>query len=167
MTGVLLSFQAAGLVTSIFENQSKMKLIKMGRDLEKAALAANLEAINYDYQESSINAMKELRQNLGTQIATNAARGVQQGTEGSITRATKSENAFNSDEQKRRMNLLAKEAYLRASDVISGLHTLQSETELGRSLTNQFNTLPVSSAANEFRRSDLGKKWGFGIEPVT
>jgi hypothetical protein len=42
--------------------------------------------------------------------------------------------------------LLSKEAQLRANNVLSGLHTAQSETQLGQSITSEiFNTLPVSS----------------------
>ena len=71
------------------------------------------------------------------------------------------------------MNLLTKENQLRAGNVLSGLHTLQSETKLGQSLTNQlFNTLPISGLAQTFGVTDalegLGStiKAGFGLKTI-
>ena len=166
MTAFLLSMQAAGMIFQFGEQKSKQRMIQQGRQLEKAAIDSNLEALNYEYQESSLEAMKRLRQNLGTQAAVQAARGNRSGTETTTGEVQKSIHASNSDEQSRRMNLLAKEANLRASNVLSGLHTLQSETQLGRETLDIFKSLPVSSAFDSFRRSDLGKKWGFGLEPA-
>lgn len=165
ITGFLLSMQAAGMIGSFWDISNKQKMIKQGQQLEQASIAANLEALNVDYQESSINSMKQLRQNLGTQIAMNAARGG--GSSEAMASATqKSISSFGSDEKTRRMNMLAKEASLRANSVLSGLHTLQSETQLGRQTLDILKSLPASSAVDQFRRSDFGKKWGFGLEPV-
>ncbi len=166
ITAFLLSMQAAGMVFQFGENKSKMKQIQQGRALEKAAIDANLEALSYDYNQQSLESMKQLRQNLGTQAAVQAARGNRSGTETTTALVEKSVGNYNADEQTRRMNLLAKEANLRATNVLSGLHTLQSETELGRQTFDIFKSLPTSSAFDQFRRSDLGKKWGFGLEPV-
>jgi len=166
-TWFLLSMQAAGLVYNVYENKGKQQQIQQGRALEKAAIDANLESLNVEYQESSIDAIKQLRSNLGDQIVTNAARGTRQGAGTALTNTQKSNSAFNADEQTRRMNLLAKEANLRAQNVLSGLHTLQSETQLGRETAKLFESVPTSSAVDQFRRSRLGKEWGFGLEPTT
>ncbi len=163
-TWFLLSMQAAGLIYNLNEAQTKQQQIQQGRQLEKAAIDANLEALNVESQESSIAAMKQLRSNLGTQIVTNAARGTRQGTETTVANAQKSVSAYNADGQTRRMNLLAKEANLRAQNVLSGLHTMQSETQLGQQTAKLFTDLPLSSSVDQFRRSSLGKKWGFGLE---
>ena len=166
-SGALLAFQAAGLVTDYRATKSSQKLIQQGRALEQASIDTNLEAIRLESSEASLAEMKQLRQNLGTQMAMQAARGNAPGAGSSVTMANASIGAFNTDERKRRMNLLAKEANLRASNILSGLHSLQSETQLGQALTSRIiNTLPVSSAADSFRNSSLGKKWGFGLEEV-
>jgi len=166
MSIFLLSMQAAGLVFNMNDAKNKHQMIQTGRDLEKAAIDTNLEALNYDYQQSSLAAMKQLRENIGTQIVTQAARGTDSGSGSALILNQKSISNYNADEQTRRMNLLAKEANLRASNVLSGLHTLQSETELGRATAKEFDSIPVSSAFNEFRRSKLGKEWGFGFKPA-
>jgi hypothetical protein len=85
----LLSMQAAGVVTSIWQNKGAQKQIQLGRDLEKASLDANLAANNFEFQESSLASMQALRQNLGTQAVMQAARGNAAGTESAVGSPTK------------------------------------------------------------------------------
>ncbi len=166
-TGFLLASQAAGMVLDYRNTASNQKLIQKGRQLEQAAIETNLEALKLESGEESLNEMKQLRQNLGTQMAIQAARGTSSSAGTAFVLSQESISSFNQDERTRRMNLIAKESQLRAQNVLSGLHTLQSETQLGQALTNRFvNTIPVSSAFDEFRQTDLAKKWGFGSERV-
>lgn len=166
-SGVLLAFQAAGLVTDYRATKSSQKLIQKGRQLEQAAIETNLEAVRLESGQASLDEMKQLRQNLGTQIAMQAARGNAPGAGTALTLQNEAVSNFNADERTRRMNLIAKESQLRASNILSGLHTLQSETQLGQAMTSRLvNTLPLSSAVDEFRKSKLGKQWGFGLEEV-
>lgn len=168
-----LAMSAAGAIISIQQAKSQKKMIEMGRKLEQASFETNLAASRAEYAQSSLAAMQELRQNIGNQIAINAARGVQSGAGSAAGGIRKSEQSFASDEKARRMNLLTKENQLRAGNVLSGLHTLQSETKLGQSLTNQlFNTLPISGLAKTFGVTDalegLGStiKAGFGLKTI-
>jgi hypothetical protein len=159
-----LAMQAAGAIYSIRETKSQQKLIKMGRQAEQAAFESNMAAANAQYAESSLQAMQALRENVANQIAINAARGVQSGQGSAAASIRKSEQTFASDEKARRMNLLAAEAHLRAGDVLSGLHTLQSETQLGQSLTAKlFNQLPVSTLGDVFGVNKAVKKFGKNI----
>lgn len=145
MTAFLLAMQAAGMVTSIMNAHSKDKFIKLGRKLEQEQYTTNLASIKLQSSEASLDEMIELRQNIGSQIAIQTARGNRGGSVFSAGTA-KSESAFNNDERTRRMNLLAKESELRANHVLSGLHSLQSESQLGQSLTKDlFNTLQTTS----------------------
>ncbi len=165
--GILLAFQAAGTIIDYRNTRNQKKMIDQGRALEKAALDANLEAIKLQSGEESIASMQELRKNLGSQIATNAARGTASNAGTAFTMSNKSIGSFNADERIRRFNLLSKEANLRAQDVLSGLHTLQSETQLGQAFTSRLiDKLPVSSAFDTFKRSSIAKQWGFGLEPM-
>ncbi len=166
--GMLLAFQAAGAVLDYSQTRSQQKLIQVGRDLEQAAFESNLEAIQLESSEESLQEMKQLRQNLGTQIATQAARGTNAGAGSAFMLTQTSIGQFNSDERTRRLNLLAKQANLRGQNVISGLHTLQSETQLGQAMTNRFiNSIGTTAVVDSFRRSPVAKKWGFGLEPVS
>jgi len=135
-TAFLLSMQAAGVVTSIWESQGAQKQIQQGRALEKAGIEMNMAANNYEFQESSLESMKQLRANIGTQSVMNAARGNAGGTEGAATQTQKSVKAASGDVEAKRMRMLAREADLRAANVLSGMHTLESETELGRKISS-------------------------------
>lgn len=144
MTAFLLAMQAAGLVTSFFGAKSQQKTIALGRKLENAQFATNMEAIKLQSAEGSLAEIKDVRQNISSQIAVNAARGNRGGS--SVAGINETARNFESDERTRRMNLLAKESELRAGHILSGLHTAQSETQLGQSLLKDvFNTIPVTS----------------------
>ena len=159
-SGFLASMQAAGLVMDYSSTKSNQKIIRKGRQLENAQYQTNLEMLRMESSQASLNEMRELRQNIGTQIAVAGAKG-QSGWAG-VNQAT---FAFGQDERTRRMNLLTKEAQLRASKVLSGLHSLESETQLGRQFASRaLNTLPASSLLSAFGKTELGKQWGFGLE---
>lgn len=159
-TAFLLSMQAAGLVSSIYGAHSQDKYIKLGRKLEQEQYSTNLEAIRLQSSEASLDEMKQLRQNIGTQIAVQAARGNRGGS--SYAGISQASHAFDSDERTRRMNLLSKESELRANHILSGLHSLQSETQLGQSITSSvINTLPTISLLNPTKNKSAPKenKW--------
>ncbi len=157
MTAFLLSMQAAGLVTSFFGKKSQMKTIELGRKLEQEQFSTNMQAIKLESSEASLDEMKQVRENIGSQIVTNAARGNRGGT--SYLGIDESAHNLETDERKRRMNLMAKESQLRAGNILSGLHTLDSETQLGQSLFKDvLNTLPISSAADKVFNSVSKKK---------
>jgi hypothetical protein len=134
-TAFLLSMQAAGAVVSMWSAHSADKQIRQGRAMEKAGIEMNMAANNYEFQESSLSAMQQLRQNLGTQAVMQAARGNAPGTQNVVAAEEKSISSTAGDVEAKRMRMLAREAELRASNVLSGLHTLKSETELGRGLS--------------------------------
>lgn len=165
--GALLSFQAAGAIFDYRGNRYQSKLMRQGQALENQAIDVNLQALRYETAESSYQEMHQLRENLSTQIAMNAARGASESNPSFVFGIERSKNAFNSDEQSRRMRLLAKESELRAGKILSGLHTLSSETQLGQSLQNRIiNQLPLSSIADSFKKTDFAQKWGFGLKPA-
>lgn len=165
--GALLSFQAAGAIFDYRGNKYQSKLMRQGNQLENAAIDVNIQALRYESAEASYNEMHQLRQNLSAQIAANAARGGSESNPAFVFGMERSKGAFESDEKSRRMKLLAKESELRAGKILSGLHTLSSETQLGQSLTSRFvNQLPVSGIFDSFSKTDFAKKWGFGLTPA-
>ena len=171
LDGFLLAMQAAGAIYNINEARGKKKLIQMGRDLEQAQFETNLEAARTEASEGSLAELQQLRQNIGNQIAMNAARGVSSGAGSAQSSIQASERTYAKDEKARRMNLLTKENDLRAGNVLSGLHTLQSETKLGQSLTGQiFNNLPTSTLGKNFGASfqsvSGAVKAGFGLKTI-
>lgn len=177
----LLSMAAAGAIVPLVQAGQNKDLIRMGRQLEQSAIDSNLEALRTQNSESSLEAIKSLRENVSNQIVMNAARGVSSGAGSGQGAIQSSESAFGQDEKTRRLNLLVKENELRAAGVLSGIHTLTSETQAGQSLTNQiFNNLPISALVKKFGPKSgsplkssipsiseaFGKKAGFGFNPV-
>jgi len=173
----LLAMIAAGTIKPMVDQSKNKGLIQIGKDLEKEAFNTNMEVLRTQNSEASLNEIQSLRTNVADQIALNAARGTSSGAGSAQTSIQKSEQIYASDEQSRRMNLLAKENELRASNVLSGLHTLASETQMGQSLTNQiFNNLPVSTMVDKWAPKGLKealpsitkfkKSGGFGFETI-
>lgn len=157
MTAFLLSMQAAGLVVSFYGAQSQSKTIALGRKLENAQFSTNMEAVKLQSAQGSLAEMKDVRQNISSQIAVNAARGNRGASSVAGINATAS--TFADDERTRRMNLLAKESELRAGNILSGLHTAQSETQLGQSLLKDaFNTIPITSLLTSTPKKATPKK---------
>jgi len=152
-----LALQAAGMITDWMGTQQQIKMGRIGTQLEQAGINANIEMTKVQSADASLQAMKQLRQTLGSQAAIMAARGTRSGAGSSVAIQQQSVSNYQSDERMRRMNLLAKEAELRAQNVLSGMHQLQSETQLGQALTKRiFDKLPTSPQA----WSEMGKSFG-------
>jgi hypothetical protein len=157
-SGFLAAMQAAGLITDYSNIRSRQRLLRAGQSIDNAQFDLNMENIKYESEQASLNEMRDLRKNIGTQIAAAAARGAS-----AAPGVNEASFNFTQDERTRRMNLLSKESQLRAGKALSGLHTLQSETELGRQFASRaLNTLPISQVGSMFGQTPLGQKWGFG-----
>jgi len=165
LTGILLGMQAAGMIVDYTQTRRQQGLIQAGREIEQAQYEANLEALRAQSAQESLYSMQQLRANIGTQIAVQAARGTRTAAGTAVSLRTASQSAFQQDERTRRMNLLAKEADLRASNVLSGLHATASETQLGQAMTGRFlNMIPLSSLTGGLKGGT--KKGGFGLGEI-
>ena len=164
----LLSMSAAGALISTRQAGQNIGMVRQGRQLEQAAIDTNLESLRNENAQSSLESIQQLRLNVENQVVTNAARGVSSGAGSGLAGINQSESNFGKDENTRRLNLLMKENELRSAGVLSGLHTLQSETKIGQSLTKQiFDTLPISGLAKRFGlggKKESTKKSGFGLD---
>lgn len=161
LAGILLGMQAAGIIVDYTQTRRQKGLIQAGREIEQAQYEANLEALRAQTAQQSLSAMQQLRQNIGTQIAVQAARGTSTSAGSALTLRQSSMKAFSQDEQVRRMNQLAKEADLRAGNALSGLHALSSETQLGQAMTGRFlNLIPLSSMMTNLGGKQKTTKFG-------
>jgi len=158
---ILLAMQAAGMVTDWLAARDQIKMGRLGARMEQAGIESNIAMTRLQSEDASLQAMRKLRQTLATQTAISAARGAKTGAGTAFSLTTESISNFNDDARARRMNLLAKEANLRAAGVLSGLHQLESETQIGRSMTNRFmNNTPTSSMGG-FSNTSSGGNFGF------
>lgn len=160
----LLAMQAAGMIVDYIGQRGQIEMGRMGQKLEEAGIDANLSQTRLESADASLQAMKKLRQNLGSQAVLMAARGNSMAGSGAII-GNESIGNFQSDERTRRMNLLNKEAGLRAGKVLSGLHQLTSETQLGQSLTKRFfDKLPTDPEV--WKKTGSAVKKGFGFTEI-
>lgn len=168
LAGILLGMQAAGMIVDYAQTRRQQGLIQAGREIEQAQYEANLEALRAQFGQESLSAMQQLRQNIGTQIAIQAARGTSSAAGTALNLRTASQSAFQQDERTRRMNLLAKEADLRAGNALTGLHATASETQLGQAMTGRFlNMIPLSNLMNTgVAQNKTKKSGGFGLGEI-
>lgn len=134
--GFLIALQAAGSIMSWEDTKKRIDMMRQGNAVDNAATQRNIEAIGAQAAEESYQEMNQLQKNLSTQLAVQAARGTGGGGSAASLAATSVRSASR-DESKRRMNLLAKQADLRAGKALSGLELLDSETKLAQEHNNQ------------------------------
>lgn len=160
----LLAMQAAGMVMDWQATQNQIKLGRIGAQVEQAGINANIQMTRAQAEDASLQAMRNLRQTIGSQIAIQAARGTRTDAGSAVMVNNENLTKFNEDERARRMNLLSREAELRAQGVLSGLHQLTSETELGQKLMQRnIQNFPASSifGGKSDSKSDSGS---FGMK---
>lgn len=152
----LLGMQALGQAADVYGTQQQIRIGRAGAAVDAANIETQLERERLATDMSTLFALQNLRKTMATQQAIFASRGTKIGVGSAGHIAEKSQRNFTADERVRRMNLLAKEAGLRAGKALSGLHQLSSETQLGQSLSRRLiDTLPFAEAANR-----LGLKEG-------
>ncbi len=158
----LLALQAAGMVADYLGTRSQAELMRQGGLLQQAAFDSQLAQTRLETEDESVMAMKNLRQNLGSQIAANAARGAASGAGSSLAVMEEGIANSKSDERMRRLNLLGKENQLRAGSVMARLNNMSDTSKLWQSFTQRsLNKLPSSPEAWDKGVSQF--KEGFGL----
>src|SRR5271165_512932 len=146
--GFLLALQAAGMVFDFFGKQNQIAMSKLGAQVEQAGIDANIQTSRLQAEDASLQSMRQLRKNLGTQAAILAARGTRPGTQNSVLAMNESVGNFNADERMRKINQLGNEAQLKAGKVLSTLHEKTFENNTWGEFRNRaFSKLPTSPAA--------------------
>ncbi len=167
--GFLLSLQAAGMVIDWMGKKDQIRMAKMGAQVEQAGIDANIQTSRLEAEDASLQSMKQLRMNLGTQAAILAARGVRSGTQSSVLAMNESVSNFNADERMRKINQMGNEANIRAGKTLSILHEKTFENNTwGDFRSHAFNTISTSpSAWKQIANSFTAKNgYGFGITKV-
>jgi hypothetical protein len=168
--GFLLALQASGMVVDWLGNQEQIRMGKIGNDLEQAGINANIETSRLNSEEESLESMKQLRQNLGTQAAMLAARGTRAGAGTAALFGNESVGNFNADQRMRKMNEMGRENQLRAQGLMSGLHEQANESQLNTQFFKDIiNKIPTSPDAWSNIKSGFSAKngYGFGLTPTT
>lgn len=119
---LLLAMQAAGMIVDWLGTQNQQRLADMGAKIQQAGIAANIEQTRLETEDASLQALKNLRQALGSQAAVFAARGTKSGAGSALSFMEGSIANFSADERTRRINLLGNINALKAGGVISKLN---------------------------------------------
>ena len=137
----LLAMQASGMIIDYLGKQDQIRMGRMGAKLEQESINADIASSRLQYEEQSLQAMKQLRQNMGSQAALFAARGIRSGTAMPLLFSSESVGNFNSNERIRKLNQTTHEAQLKAGMTMSKLHQKTNENKIW----------------NEFRQSAISK----------
>lgn len=165
----LLALQASGMVVDWLGKKEQARMGRMGYKVEQAGIESEIASTRLQTEEDSVAAMRQLRQNLGTQAAMFAARGTRSGAGTASLFPTESVGNFNADERIRRINQLSNEARLKAGKTISTLHQKTNESKLWNEFgKTTLNTIPTSPDAWSRITQNFSKKsgYGFGFTPV-
>ena len=173
---LLLAMQAAGMIVDWYGSKQQIALGRMGAKVEQAGIESNIAQSRLETEDQTVEAMKQLRQNLGSQAALFAARG-QRGNAGSaLLISNESVSNFNADKRMRDINQKGREAALKAGMTMSKLHQSASESDIWNSfLKRSANNFPASSFGNfggssggssAFAGSSARGSSGFGLSSV-
>lgn len=153
----LLALQASGMVIDYFGTQRQNAMAQRGAALEQAGINANIALSRVSAEDQSLQAMKQLRQNLGTQAAMFAARGIRSGAGNAALITNESISNFNADERMRKINQLSNEAKLKAGIAMSKMDQASYENKNWNAFTDRLiNKFPSNPSAY----AEIGKNFG-------
>lgn len=162
----LLAMQASGMVIDYLGRQDQIRMGRMGAKLEQESINADIASSRLQYEENSLEAMKQLRQNMGTQAAMFAARGVNAGAGTAVLFGNESVGNFNSNERIRKLNLRTREAQLKAGVTMSKMHQRTNENKIWNEFRqNTINRIPTSPDSWKGFNQAFSNE-GFGLTKV-
>lgn len=161
---LLLAMQAAGMVVDYYGMKEQQRYSRMGQKIEQAGMEANIYATRAETEDASLQAMQELRKNMGSQIAIFSARGTSTSGGSAVGIFNESITNFNTDERMRRMNQLVRENQIKAGGTISSLNYEANKSQKWQGfLKNTINRFPTSTQGYGFGQ---GNKSSFGLTPI-
>ncbi len=142
----LLALQASGMVIDYLGTKDQADLMKIGAQLQQAGIESQMMQTRLEAEDASLQAMKQLRQTMGSQLAIFAARGTNPGAGSAFGLLTQNIGNFNADERTRRMNLLGRMNELKAGKTISMLNQSSETSKLWQGFAQRsFNTVGTRS----------------------
>lgn len=145
----LLAMQAAGMVTDWLGTQDQIYMSKLGNKITQAGITANIALTQAQYEDQTEQSLEQLRQAIGTQIATNAARGNAAGGGTNAAQFNRLYETSNDDQRARQLNLNSKIAGLKSEGFMSNLRQDAYEAQIRKDFFKRtMNNLPASSLEN-------------------
>jgi len=148
-----LAAQAGGMIMDYMGTSNANAADQEAMRRQEEAINFSIATSRLQTEDASLQSMKELRQNLGTQAAIFAARGVSSASGVSILSSEESVSNFNADERMRRLNQVMNEKRQKA-----GLEIAKTETKAFKNKNwNAFGTRVINKIPTD---PDVWKKWG-------
>ncbi len=158
---LLLAMQAAGMVTDFLGTRHQAELMNMGMKVQQAGIEANVEQTRLEAEDASLQSMKALRQNLGTQMAVYAARGTSTSNGSAALNFNESLGNFMQDERLRKLNTLGRVSDLKGQGLISTLEGKANNYKLWQGWASRtLNRFPTSLSGWG------GGNQGFGLTSI-
>lgn len=161
---LLLAMQAAGMVTDFLGSMQQQRLGAMGLKIQQAGINANIYQTRLETEQASLQAMRDLNKNMGTQIAVFAARGTSTAAGSSMAIFNESVNDFNANERTRRINQLGRENELKAGGRIAALNQSAQNSKMWQGFASRsLNTVSTNPKAWGFQSA---KKSNYGLTSI-
>lgn len=158
---LLLAMQASGMIVDYLGTKNQQQMADMGAKLQQASIESNIEQTRLETEDASLQALKNLRQTMGTQLAIFAARGTSPGAGSALSLVNNSVGNFNADERMRRLNLLGRENALKGNGLISKLNQQSNNASLWQGFTQRsINRFPTSGVGIGGSGGSGGKSYG-------
>lgn len=167
--GFLLAAQAGGMIFDWIGMQDQNDQAAAAARLQQEAIQSSIATSRLQTEDESLRSLVQLRQNLGTQAAVLAARGIRAGAGVGVIAATESEGNFNADERMRRINQMMNEKRLKAALEISKMQQQAFENNNWNAfVTRTINRIPTDPKYyEELGKSIVPKKSGsYGLTPA-
>ena len=119
MLPLLLAMQAAGMVVDYLGTKNQQDFAEYGAKIQQAGMDAQLMQTRLEAEDASLQGLRSLRQQLGTQAAIFAERGTRSGAGTAALFTNEAVSNFNADERTRRINLLGRKNELKGQKAIS------------------------------------------------
>lgn len=164
---LLLAMQAAGMVVDYMGTKQQAMWGEYGAKIQQAGIEANIEQTRLETEDASLQALQNLRKNMGTQLAIFAARGTQPGAGSAFSLLNENIGNFNADERTRRMNLLGRENMLKAGGSIAKLNQQGEKSRLWQGFSQRtVNRIPLGSLSSSGDSSNSfsgSRATGYGL----
>jgi hypothetical protein len=153
--------QASGMIIDWIGTREQQRISGMGSKLENAGIELNIQENRLQAESDSLQAMKNLRQTLGSQAALFAARGTRAGVGSALSISTESIGNFNEDERMRRMNMMSRETALKGKGTLARLGQQGENSKLWSSFGSRtLNRFPTSFSGWSGAGASAGKSFG-------
>ena len=165
----MLAAQGAGMIIDYMGRENQIELGRQGEAMQQQNISEQIQTSRLQTEDASLQAMKQLRMNLGTQAATLAARGIRSGAGTAALFGNESVGNFNADERIRKVNQRGNEAALKAGGMIASLHQQTAEANTWNEFrTNAINKIPTTPEAWDQISKGFSAEsgYGFGLSKV-